>query len=60
MSLEFIRLQERKVRDVPHYSITVPKEFVKKLGWCKGDLLAVKLVEVEGKQGIFIYKPKIT
>ncbi len=59
MSLETVKLQERKVRGVPHYSVTIPKKFIEPLGWGKGDLLVIKLVDHEGRRALLIYKPRI-
>ena len=57
--LEIIKLQARKSKGVFHYTITVPKTFVKELGWEKGNPLVVKIVTYEGKKGLFVYKPKL-
>jgi bifunctional DNA-binding transcriptional regulator/antitoxin component of YhaV-PrlF toxin-antitoxin module len=59
MTTEIVKLQERKIRGVTHYLITIPKAFVKSLGLRKGDILAVKEVELEGKRGLFIYKVEV-
>ena len=56
MATEVVKLQERLVRGIPHYSVTIPTKYVKKLGWAKGDLIAVKENEIEGKKGLFLYK----
>ncbi len=58
--IEVVKLQSRKVKGYEAFLVTIPKSFVHKLGWKKGDVLAVRLtrVDVDGKevQGIVIYK----
>ena len=57
---EAVRLQARRVRNRGekfHYTVTVPKDFVKEMGLAKGDILFVKLTEYKGRPAIVYYKP---
>ena len=38
-----VKLQERDVRGRKHYMVTVPAEYVRALGWRKGDYLLITL-----------------
>jgi len=55
--MKLVRLQAKKVRNTITYTVTLPKEYVEKLGWKKGDFLAIKLNEE--KKLLIVYKPKL-
>ena len=59
MSLEVVKLQARKVREKhEQFLVTVPRDFVKELGWNKGDKLVVRITELEingAKRKVLIY-----
>ncbi len=58
MSVEVVKLQSRKVRNTEHYTLTVPKDFVRELGWVKGDRLIARVMELEvngSKRKVLIY-----
>ena len=59
MSVEVVKLQARKVREKhEQYLVTVPREFVKRLGWSKGDKLVAKVLELEidgAKRPVLVY-----
>lgn len=61
--IEIVKLQARRVKGTIHHSITIPKDFIEKLGWSKGNILAVKIIKykVNGEEyeGLFIFKPEI-
>ena len=61
--IEVIKLQARRVGNSTHYSITIPKEYIKKLKWSKGDILAIRIVKhrIDDKEyeGIFVFKPSL-
>lgn len=63
---EAVKVQCREAKGYEVYLITVPKEFVKKLGLKKGDILFAEIMEMnitssrgieESRKGIFYYKP---
>lgn len=62
--IEVVRLQERtskKRENIRQYLVTVPKHFVDKLGWSKGNALVARIVEIEvdgvKRKGVFYYRP---
>jgi len=54
---EVVKLQSRKIRDYDQFTVTVPKDFVNKLGLKKGDILFVEIIKHKGKDAIVYYKP---
>ena len=59
LSIEVVKLQARKVGGKGiQYLVTVPKDFVDRLGWDKGDKLVARIMELEingAKRAVLIY-----
>lgn len=58
--VEVVKLQVRSTKGYPVYLVVIPKEIVEELGLKKGDHLAARVVEVEGKRGIFFAKVELS
>ena len=56
---EVVKLQVRVSRGVETFFITVPKKFVLELGWKKGDMIVVDLVEEKGEKYLKLKKVKL-
>lgn len=56
MTVEIVKLQQRSTKGYPVYLVVVPKDIVEELGLKKGDHLAARIVEIDGKRGIFYSK----
>jgi len=56
---EVVKLQVRISRGVETFFITVPKKFVLELGWKKGDMIVVDLVEEKGEKYLKLKKVKL-
>ena len=73
-SIRVVKLQARKVKyyrreegklekteETMHYLLTIPREFIEKLGWTKGDPLIVRIMEItingSKKKALVYYKP---
>ena len=57
-----VRLQERDIRGITNYSVTVPRKYVEELKWKPKEELKPVILEVEiepGRKvkGVFFYKP---
>ena len=58
-----VKLQARKTKgeEYMQYLLTVPKSFIKELGWAKGDSLIVRIMEItingSRKKALIYYKP---
>ena len=55
--MKLVRLQAKKVRNTITYTVTLPKEYVEKLGWKKGDFLVIDILE--DKKIIVIYRAEL-
>jgi len=55
---EIVKLQVKLSRGVESYFVTIPKTFIKELGWKKGDNIVVDIVNDEEKY-IILKKVKI-
>jgi len=56
---EVVKLQVRISRGVETFFITVPKKFILELGWKKGDMIVVDLVEEKGEKYLKLKKVKL-
>jgi len=73
-SMRIVKLQSRKVKvfkrkkgetvsieETEHFLLTVPKDFIKELGWSKGDPLIVRIMEVtvngSKRKALIYYRP---
>jgi len=64
VSVAVVKLQSRPYRGKgEYYSITVPTEIVKELGWKKGDILVARVLEVEvdgtKRKALVYYRPQL-
>ena len=64
MSVETVKLMARKIDEEGkklHYTLTVPRDFIKELGWRKGDKLIARIMEltINGatRKVLIYYKP---
>lgn len=61
MSVEAVKLQVRVSRGSTQHTVTVPKRFVEELGLRKGDILLVRVLEVEvdgvRRKALVYYRP---
>jgi len=61
--VDVVKLQARKTKgeEYMQYLLTVPKSFIKELGWAKGDSLIVRIMEItingSRKKALIYYKP---
>jgi len=61
--VDVVKLQARstKAKEYVQYLLTVPKDFIKELGWAKGDPLIVRIMEVTvngtKRKALIYYKP---